>query len=112
MDDVAKRSRLSEGFPPMVEPLVNLLQYSGTTTFTNEVLLGEAPQIKGINEYTQLYLDQLVSINGLLPDDPQQTKFPDYISEVKKLWGKTSSDPSDVTPAMIKAEIEDNYLAQ
>eukprot|EP00957_Ditylum_brightwellii_P085224 6481110-Ditylum_brightwellii.AAC.1 len=90
MDEVAKRSRLSEGSPPMVEPLVNLLQYSGTTAFTNQVLLGEAPQIEGVNEYTQLYLDQLVSINGLLPNDPQPIKFTDYISEVKKLWGKKS----------------------
>jgi hypothetical protein len=72
----------------MVEPLVNFLQYSGTTAFTNQVLLGEAPQFKGIDEYTQLYLDQLVSINRLLPNDPQPIKFPDYISEVKKLWEK------------------------
>eukprot|EP00957_Ditylum_brightwellii_P187672 14290676-Ditylum_brightwellii.AAC.1 len=112
MDKVAKRSKLSEGSSPMVEPLVNLLQYSGTTTFTNQVLLVEAPQIKGIHEYTQLYLDQLVSIKGLLPDDPQPIKFPDYISEVKKLREKTSSSPSDVPSAMIKANFEDNYLAQ
>eukprot|EP00957_Ditylum_brightwellii_P151996 11574559-Ditylum_brightwellii.AAC.2 len=107
MDEVAKRSRLSEVSPPMVEPLVNLLEYSG-----DQVLPGESPQIEGINEYTQLYLDQLVPINGFLPDDSQPIKFPDYISEVKKLQEKTSYCPSDVTPAMINVEIEDNYLAQ
>eukprot|EP00957_Ditylum_brightwellii_P021498 1621447-Ditylum_brightwellii.AAC.1 len=59
MDEVEKRRRLLEGSPPMVEPLVNLLQYSRITTFTNQVLLGETPQIKDINEYIQLYPDQL-----------------------------------------------------
>ena len=74
--------------------------------------MGTAPRFDEVDEHTQAYLDQLVSIKGHLPDKAEPIPFPDFQLEVKRLREKTSSGPSDVTPAMIKTEAEDDYLAQ
>eukprot|EP00957_Ditylum_brightwellii_P197554 15050705-Ditylum_brightwellii.AAC.1 len=74
--------------------------------------MGTAPWFDEVDEYTQAYLDQLVSIKGHLPDKAELIPFPDFQLEDKRLREKTSSGPSDVTPAMIKTEVEDDYLAQ
>ncbi len=51
---------------------------------------------------------------GLSVTDIKNTPYPlkDYITEVTRLRERTSSGPSDVTPAMIKSEVLDSDLAE
>eukprot|EP00957_Ditylum_brightwellii_P100169 7633808-Ditylum_brightwellii.AAC.1 len=65
-----------EKSPPMTEPLVDLLGYSGITEKADQILLGTAPPIDSIDEYTQLYLDQLRAVNGCLPQPAEPVPFP------------------------------------
>eukprot|EP00957_Ditylum_brightwellii_P036807 2787651-Ditylum_brightwellii.AAC.1 len=65
MEEVDGRSRMLEKSPPMTEPLVDLLGYSGITE-----------KADGIDEYTQLYLEQLRAVDGCLPQPAEPVPFP------------------------------------
>jgi hypothetical protein len=112
MEEVGQRSRMSEDSPPMSHPLVDHLLYSGINTFSDDILLGKTQSFPEIDSYTEAYLKQLVSVSGYLPDKAEAIPFPEYIQEVKRLQEKTSSGPSDVTPAMIKTKALDPYLSE
>eukprot|EP00957_Ditylum_brightwellii_P095200 7250606-Ditylum_brightwellii.AAC.1 len=62
--EVANRSRMSEGTPPMISPLVDHLEYNSITNYADKILLGTTEPLPGINEHTQLYLDQLKAVKG------------------------------------------------
>eukprot|EP00957_Ditylum_brightwellii_P042457 3215157-Ditylum_brightwellii.AAC.1 len=96
----------------MTEPLVDLLGYSGITKKADQILLGTAPPIDGIDEYTQLYLDQLRAVDWYLPQPAEPVPFPQHLGEVKRLREQTSSGPSDVSPTMVKTEVKDTLLAK
>eukprot|EP00957_Ditylum_brightwellii_P007531 569619-Ditylum_brightwellii.AAC.1 len=96
----------------MIFPLVQDLEYLGINEAVDDILLGKFQPNGFIAEYTQAYLDQLVSVNGILPEDASPIPFPMYIKEVNNLRKKTSSGPSHVTPAMIKTEALDPYISQ
>eukprot|EP00957_Ditylum_brightwellii_P171350 13044174-Ditylum_brightwellii.AAC.1 len=91
---------MSEKSPPMMEPLVDLLGYSGLTEKADQILFGTAPPIDGIDEYTQLYLDQLRAVDGCLLEPAEPVPFPHYLGELKRLRERTSSGPSGMSPAM------------
>eukprot|EP00957_Ditylum_brightwellii_P201641 15326568-Ditylum_brightwellii.AAC.1 len=67
MEEVAQRSRMSEESPPMQPPLIEFLEYNGITDYADQILTGTAPPVHGIDEYTQAYMNQLVSVKGVLP---------------------------------------------
>ena len=112
MDEVEKRSRMSQESPPMTMPLVEHLQYHGMTDFSNEVLMGRPPQVEGIDEATQCYLDQLRAVDGHLPEPAKPFSFNQYLEEVQRLRERTSSGPSAVSPAMVKTEAKDDELGR
>eukprot|EP00957_Ditylum_brightwellii_P089381 6805824-Ditylum_brightwellii.AAC.1 len=95
MEEVDGKSRISEETPPMTEPLVDRLAYSAITKKADQILLGTAPPITGIDEYTQLYLDQLRSVEGRLPEPAKPAYFAQYLGELQRLRERTSSGPSD-----------------
>jgi hypothetical protein len=109
---VAARSRMSEDRPTMIPPLVNLLQYDGMTPFASGVLNGTAEIPPEVDSYTQRLLRQCKApIAGSVKDD-QQELFPLelYLEDCRRLRERTSSGPSDVTPAMIKTAALDPTL--
>eukprot|EP00957_Ditylum_brightwellii_P096347 7338206-Ditylum_brightwellii.AAC.1 len=103
---------MSEDSPLMTFPLVQDLEYLGINKAVDDILLGKSQPNEFIDEYTQAYLDQLVSVKGILPEDVSPIPFPTYIKEVNNLREKTSSGPSDVTLAMIKTEALDPHISQ
>ena len=111
MKEVSNRSRMSEGTPPMISPLVDLLKYNSITDYADKILLGTAELLPDIDEHTQLYLDQLKAVKGVLPEKAEPAPFSQYCREVNKLRERTSSGASNVTPAMIKTECLDPYIA-
>eukprot|EP00957_Ditylum_brightwellii_P062096 4712701-Ditylum_brightwellii.AAC.1 len=82
VEEVDSRSRMSEDTPPMVAPLVDLLGYSGITEKAGQILLGTLPPIAGIDEYTQLYIDQLRAVEGYLPETAKPASFSQCLNEV------------------------------
>eukprot|EP00957_Ditylum_brightwellii_P156687 11925880-Ditylum_brightwellii.AAC.1 len=85
MEEVDGRSRMSEETPPMTTPIIDLLEYTGVTERTDQILLEPSPQIPGIDEYMQLYIDQLRSVEGCLPKPAKPASFQQYCDEVKQL---------------------------
>eukprot|EP00957_Ditylum_brightwellii_P097932 7458650-Ditylum_brightwellii.AAC.1 len=67
--------------------------------------------IPHLDQHTQLYLDQLRRVDNAIVSKAEPMTFDEYVGEVKRLQERTSSGPSMVTPAMIKTEILDPYLA-
>lgn len=117
LEDVAlhefnRRFRMSEPSPGMQPPLVNHLNYNGMTDYGDALLLGKAPELEGLDEYTTTYLSQLRAVDGHLPSPATPISFDEYTTEVNRLREGTSSGPSDVTPAMIKTELMDDELAE
>eukprot|EP00957_Ditylum_brightwellii_P154399 11749351-Ditylum_brightwellii.AAC.1 len=64
IEEVNRRSRISEETPPMISPIIDLVGYTGVTDRADQILLGTSPKIPGIDKYTQLYIDQLRSVEG------------------------------------------------
>eukprot|EP00957_Ditylum_brightwellii_P123045 9382042-Ditylum_brightwellii.AAC.1 len=62
MEAVDGRGKMSEESSPMTSPIIELLGYSGVTERADQILLGTSPSIPGIDDYSQLYIDQLRSI--------------------------------------------------
>eukprot|EP00957_Ditylum_brightwellii_P047340 3596844-Ditylum_brightwellii.AAC.1 len=111
MEEVDGRSRMSEESPPMNSPIIDLVGYTGVTDRADQILLGTSPNIPGIDKYNQLYIDQLRSVEGCLPESAKPVSFQQYHDEVKQLRERTSSSPSNVSPAMIKIELSNPILA-
>eukprot|EP00957_Ditylum_brightwellii_P099838 7606956-Ditylum_brightwellii.AAC.1 len=68
MEEVDGRSRMSEESPPMNSLIIDLVGYTGVTYRADQILLGTSPNIPGIDEYTQLCIDQLRSVERCLPE--------------------------------------------
>eukprot|EP00957_Ditylum_brightwellii_P143499 10931942-Ditylum_brightwellii.AAC.1 len=64
-----------------------------------------------LDPYTQAYLDHLRRVDPSPPKPADPAPSFQYEKEVKNIREKTSAGPSMVTPAMIKTELEDPYLA-
>eukprot|EP00957_Ditylum_brightwellii_P070301 5340783-Ditylum_brightwellii.AAC.1 len=84
----------------MTEPLVNFIEYSGIAEETDKLMAGNGTQIQGIDDYTQVYLDQLRYIEGHTPEPSTPSTFTKYLGEVKRLHERTSSDQSKLIPVM------------
>lgn len=110
MNEIDGRSRMSQGSPPMTEPLVNLLHFHGMTRFGDEILKGihQAPQ--SLDSPSKILLENLQAVNSSLPEPALPFPFQKYLKEVGLLRERTSSGSSDVTPAMVKAEVQDPEL--
>eukprot|EP00957_Ditylum_brightwellii_P071317 5421538-Ditylum_brightwellii.AAC.1 len=85
MEEVNKRSRISEDSPPMTFPLVQDLEYLVINKAADDILLGKFQPNEFIDEYTQAYLNQLISVKGILLEDASPISFPTYINEVNNL---------------------------
>lgn len=109
--EVGRGSRMSKDTHPMKEPLVKHLHYHGMTDYANDILLGTATPLFDPDDPVQKLLDQLEAVNGGPPSEAKPIPFLEYLDEVKLVREKTSSGPSDVTPAMVKAEATDPELA-
>ena len=107
---VAARSRMSEDTPPMVPPLVHLLQYDGMTPFGDEVLRGTFNPPVGIDDHTTGFLRRCKSVSGRPPPIAEPFSLEAYQQDCLRLREKTTSGPSDITPAMIKAEAQQEEL--
>eukprot|EP00957_Ditylum_brightwellii_P073237 5567294-Ditylum_brightwellii.AAC.1 len=76
MKEVANRSKMSEGTPPMISPLVDHLKYNSITNYADKILLGTAEPLPDIDEHTQLYFDQLKAVKGVFPEKLNQPPSP------------------------------------
>eukprot|EP00957_Ditylum_brightwellii_P123035 9380867-Ditylum_brightwellii.AAC.1 len=76
---------MAEYSPPMTAPLVNYLEYSGTTAATDRILAGDIHKMEGINPYTEAYLEQLQTVENQLPAQAHPVDFARYQKGVKDL---------------------------
>eukprot|EP00957_Ditylum_brightwellii_P209683 15362793-Ditylum_brightwellii.AAC.1 len=78
MEEAERQSKMTEQSLPMIGPLVNHLYYLGATEYTDQALAGTAPHIPQLDEYTQLYLDQLKRIDNPILAKAESMKFEEY----------------------------------
>eukprot|EP00957_Ditylum_brightwellii_P007925 600219-Ditylum_brightwellii.AAC.1 len=65
----------------MTSPLVNHLGYTGITDYADEILQGTAQHLDRVDEYTQLYLDQLWAVDGIVETKAEPVPFSQYKNE-------------------------------
>eukprot|EP00957_Ditylum_brightwellii_P041315 3127842-Ditylum_brightwellii.AAC.1 len=103
---------MSELSPPMTFPLMEVLEYSAITSYTDEILMDTAKPLQDIDKYTQTYIDQLKYAEGVVLEEAKAALFQQYVQEVKTLWGRMPSVPLDISPAVVKTECEDPTIAE
>eukprot|EP00957_Ditylum_brightwellii_P116847 8912610-Ditylum_brightwellii.AAC.1 len=72
---------MSEETPPMTSPLVYHLGYTGITDYADKILQGTAQHLDEVDEYTQLYLDQLRAMDGIFETEAEPVPFSQYKDE-------------------------------
>ena len=110
MKEIRKRSRMSETNSPIIAPLINLLKYKVSNPFSNQLLLGTAPDLPSLHEHTKTFLKQLRLIKGRLTPLVTPITQQEYTEEVNRLREATSLGNSYTTPAMVKTEALDPEL--
>jgi len=114
MQNNEKRFRLTEGSPPMTEPLRSDLGFLADTDAARRILDGTYLCPPGVEDCTKNFLQSLQISEPREPEDliPMTVSKEDYQRHWKRSREKTSSSMSGLHFGHWKAAAESNYLAE
>ena len=92
MEDISRRSRLSDNTPTITELVVQILAYNVITELGDNVLIGEGVDNTYGNLYTRKFINHLKSVTGDLPGKASPVSPEYYTKEYQSLIKSTSSD--------------------
>jgi hypothetical protein len=114
MDECYNRFRLTEGTPPMMEPLRSKLGYLGTTDAARQILAGTYIPPPGVDAITREFLTALQATAPLDPSNRISCEITrhDFQQHWRKARERTSSSLSGLHYGHYKAATDSDYLSE